>query len=367
MKKALFVCNMDSFHRNFNQPYVNRLNEHGYVVDLACLGAETFKTIRKKFNVPFGRKPLTYENIKAFQKLRDIVRADYYDLIYISTPIPGALARMALVGANHGRVVYSAHGFNFYKGNSAIKNLVFITLEKFLSRLTDCIFTMNEEDYVACQRYHFHCKEIYNVDGVGVDLSVFQKASQNEKAELRKEYHYNEDDFLLIYPAELTARKNQSLLLESMVKLKEKHQNVRLLLLGRGVNEAVYRETAKELGVNDSVDFWGYRNDVNRMLRMSDVLFSSSINEGLPINLMEALATGLPVVTTNTRGQNDLIKEGYNGFLYELNQPEVAAQKISKLIEDSILYNQVSSNAVESSKKYDISVVAPQYDKIFGI
>ncbi len=367
IKSALFVANLDSFHKNFNIPYIKRLRERGYDVEIVSTGNSDFSGKAVKYDIAFGRTPFELKNISAFKAFRDIVKNHYYDIIYFSTPVIGAVGRMALIGTKHGRVIYSAHGFSFYQGNGTFSNLKYIVVEKVLCRLTDCIFTMNKEDYEACHRYRFHCKEIYNVDGVGVDLSVFHKASREEKSELRQKYHYNDDDFLLIYPAELTERKNQSLLIRTMVELKKRHSNVKLLLLGRGVKELAYKREAEELGVKDSIDFWGYRNDVNQMLKMSDVLFASSINEGLPINMMEALATGLPVVATNTRGQSDLITEGYNGFLYELKQPEVAAQEISRLIEDKELYNQISSNAVESSKKYDIRVVAPQYDKVFGI
>ena len=116
MKKALFVCNMDSFHRNFNQPYVLRLNDHGYVVDLACAGDEEFPNIRNKYKIDFARRPLKTQNIKAFKQLRGVVKRREYDLIYASTPVPGAIVRLALIGVKHGRMVYSAHGFNFYKG-----------------------------------------------------------------------------------------------------------------------------------------------------------------------------------------------------------------------------------------------------------
>lgn len=367
MKKALFVANLDSFHKNFHLPYVKRLKENGYEVELVSTGNVDFSGIAKKHDIEFGRSPLKMQNFKAFMAFRKLLKQTYYDIIYFSTPVIGAVGRLALIGKKHGRVIYSAHGYSFYEGNSQLSNIKYIFIEKMLCRLTDCVFTMNKEDYEACQRYHFPCKEIYNVDGVGVDLSVYSKVSPSEKRALRKQYQYNENDFILIYPAEFTERKNQCLLLQAMVELKKKYANIKLLLLGRGVMEETYKQMAKKLGVDDCVFFLGYRSDVNQLLKLSDVLFASSINEGLPINMMEALATGLPVVATNTRGQNDLIKDGSNGFLYKLGHPEEACEKISRLIENKDLYERISSQAVISSKKYDIRVVAPQYDKVFAL
>lgn len=367
MKKALFVANLDSFHKNFHLPYVKRLQDKGYEVELVSTGDVDFSGIATKHDIKFGRSPLKKQNIPAFRQFRKLIKDNYYDIIYFSTPVIGAVGRLALIGTKRGRVIYSAHGFSFYNGNSKKSNLLYSTVERVLARLTDCLFTMNKEDYDACNKYGIKCKELYNVDGVGVDLSVFCKANDDEKNQLREHYQFDINDFLLIYPAEFTARKNQGLLLDAMSLLKKKHENVKLLLLGRGILEDYYKQMANELHLNNNVFFLGYRNDVHQLLKASDVLFASSKNEGLPINMMEAMASGLPVVATNTRGQNDLIHDGDNGFLYELNHPEEACEKICKLIENKDLYEKMSGRAIESSKKYDIRVVAPQYDKIFGI
>jgi len=366
MKKALFVCNMDSFHRNFNQPYVNRLNKRGYVVDLACSGDEEFSNIRNKFNVQFARRPLKLQNFNAYKQLCTIVRKEEYDLIYVSTPVPGALARLALLGVKHGRIVYSAHGFNFYKGNSILSNLVFILVERFLSRFTDCVFTMNQEDYINGKKY-IMSKEIYNVDGVGVDTTMFSKPTAEEKSILRRKYGYNDNQFLLIYPADFHDRKNQTLLIDVVAILSKKYTNIKLLLPGTPWKAVEYKEYTQKLGIEDYVDFLGYRRDIKDILKITDVLIASSINEGLPINIIEGLATGLPIVATRVRGHVDLIIEGKNGFLFDLNNPQKAADAIEKLFLDRCLYNSISETALESSKKYDIRIVAPQYDKIFKI
>ena len=152
-----------------------------------------------------------------------------------------------------------------------------------------------------------------------------------------------------------------------MVELKKKYSNVKLLLLGKGVMEGSYKQQAKNLGLSDCVHFLGYRKDVNQLLKMSDTLFASSTNEGLPINLIEGLATGLPIVATRVRGHVDLIEDGKNGFLFDLGDPQSASDCIEKLVGDKELYNRMSDAALISAKKYDLSVVVPQYDKVFGI
>lgn len=366
MKRALFVCNVDNFHRSFNRPYVKRLKDIGYEVDLACAGNEEFDNIRRKFNISFGRKPFNADNIKAFKVLKQIVKKERYDLIYASTPVPGALVRLALIGTKHGRVVYSAHGFNFFRGNGFISNTLFIIIEKFLSLFTDCIFTMNQEDYRNGIKY-LSCKELYNVDGVGIDTSLFTKATPEEKHEMRDKFGYNDDQFLLIYPADFSDRKNQGLLIKAMTIISKKNDKVKLLLPGMPWKAKEYQELAAFLGVEQYVDFLGYRKDIKDILKMTDVIFASSTNEGLPVNIMEGLAAGLPVVATKVRGHVDIIKDGDNGFLFELNDYKKAAENVIKLMTDNALYQSMSNTALESSKKYDIKNVLPQYDAVFGI
>lgn len=365
MKKALFVANTDNFHKNFHLPYIKRLQEKGYEVELVSTGDVDFTSVAKRHNIVFGRTPLKLQNIKAFCQLRKLLR-NYYDIIYFSTPVPGAVGRVALIGKKRGRVIYSAHGYSFYKGNPE-GNGKYIFIEKNLCRLTDCTFTMNKEDYEAVMELKFPCKEIYNVDGVGIDTSVFYKCTQEEKSDLRKKYGYADNTFIMIYPAELTERKNQPLLFAALKELLKKHTNVKLLLAGTGIMMNSYKRIALDMNLNEYVEFLGYRNDVKDLLKASDVLFASSTNEGLPINIIEGLASGLPVVATATRGQTDLVIDGYNGFLFELNDASNAASHICALIENHDLYEKMACNAIESVKKYDITNVIEQYDKVWGI
>lgn len=366
-KRALLIANLDNFHKNFNIPYVNRLKNLNYEVELTSSGDSDFKDIAKKYNINFARSPFDLKNIKEFIKLRKIIKSHYYDLIYLSTPVVGAYGRLATLFLPKGRVVYSAHGFNFYKGNKRILNFLYSRIERMLSRITDCLFTMNAEDYEACFIYKMRSKEIYNVDGVGIDLSRFSKVSADKKHNLRSLFGYDDDIFILIYPAEFNNRKNQELLLKTVVILKNKYPTIKLVLPGDGLLQNNCITIAKELGIENNVDFLGYRNDVDQLLQLSDVLFASSKNEGLPINMIEALSCGLPVVATRTRGHVDLINEGINGFLFDIENPSEAADKITMLLENQNLYKQMSENAEKSAKKYDINNVIHQYDKVFGL
>lgn len=365
MKRALFVANFNSFHRQFNIPFIKRLKQAGYEVSLVSGGPNEFEGIENKYDISFDRTPYHLRNISSFFKLRRVY-STYYDIIYISTSVVGGFARLALVGKKRGRVIYSAHGYNFYKVGEKITGKIYIPVEKVLTRLCDCIFTMNQEDYESTLRYKFPCEEVYNVDGVGIDTSRFGRLNNANRIELKKTYGYDDNPFILFYAAELTSRKNQAILLDVMALLKQKKANVKLLLAGDGADTEKYKAIAKQKGVEDYVDFLGFRKDVPDLLKLSDVLFASSLNEGLPINMIEGMASGLPVVATKVRGHVDLIQEGFNGYLFEIDNPGKACVDIIRLMDDTDLFERMSANAIASSKKYDINNVVPQYDKIWG-
>ena len=365
-KKALFVANYDHFHIKFHLHHIKHLEENGYEVSVVASGNDSYPPSITKYDLEFGRTPINKRNIVYFKNFRKLLNT-HYDLIYFSTPVIGAYGRLATIGKHQGRIIYAAHGYNFYEGNSKLKNFIFRTAEKLLCYSTDCTFTINKEDYEAALKYKFPCKEIYNVDGVGIDTSVFKRSNFDEKTALRNKLGYADDLFIMIYPAELTERKNQVLLFEVMEELVKRHSNVKLLLAGSGSMMDKYKNIVASKGLNGFVEFLGYRNDVQDLLRASDVLLASSINEGLPINMIEGLASGLPVVATATRGQVDLIKEGENGFLFRLNDSDKAVSDLCRLIEDKNIYEAMATKAAESAKQYDAKNVVGQYDKIWGL
>ena len=364
--KALFVANFNSFHLQFNMPYVRHLSDLGFKVSLVSGGENVYEGIDKHYNIAFSRKPWSFKNIRSFFKLRKVF-SEYYDIIYFSTSVVGSFGRLALIGKKRGRVIYSAHGYNFYSVSGKECGKIFIPVERLLAKVCDCIFTMNEEDYQATLRYGIKCKEVYNLPGVGINTKRFQKLDASEKKLLRERAGFNPDSFILFYAAELTSRKNQIVLFPVIKRLVERGLNVQLLLAGSGALENKYKTIVKDMGLEQYVSFLGFRRDVPNLLSLSDVLFASSLTEGLPINMIEGLASGLPVVATKVRGHVDLIEEGKNGFLFDPSDSGKASQDIERLVLDNKLYQAMSSNARSSAQKYDIEEVLPQYDKVWGI
>lgn len=367
MKRMLIIANNDGFHRNFHLPYIKMFSEMGYLVDLASNGEDKFDYCSNKFNISFARTPLQFKNIKAYFQMRDILKNNFYNIIYCNTPVPSAITRIAAIKTrkNGSKIIYSAHGFSFYDGEGKAKKNIFLVIEKLLANITDCIITMNNEDYYNCIKHKFNSK-IINVNGVGIQMNEFLPATLEEKNEIRMKNGYSENDFILIYPAELTARKNQTLLFNIVDKLKNRNSNIKLLLPGKGKLQEEYQEQVKKMGLESEIEFLGYRKDIPNLLRMSDLLVASSRTEGLPINIIEAMSIGLPIVATKVRGHVDLIEQDKHGFLFDLNNINDAVESIIKLYNNKDLYNYMKINAIEKSKKYDFEKVKNEYLEILN-
>lgn len=365
--KVLFCATVDSHIRCFHIPYLKFFKDNGWEVHVAAKGDLSIPFCDKKINVCFERSPFKINNIRAYNTLKKIIEENSYDIIHCHTPVGGVLTRLAArkFRKKGTKVIYTAHGFHFYKG-APIKNWIFYyPIEKWLSRYTDCLITINEEDYSTAINHKFKASKIEYVYGVGVNLEKFKPVSKEKRNDLRQDYGYKPDQFLLFYAAELNKNKNQGLLIKILKELKNKIPQIRLLLAGGGALEKNYRKMAEELNVESYIDFLGRRKDVPNLLSICDVVVASSKREGLPVNIMEAMASGKPIVATDIRGHRDLITNNENGFLFGLDDIKRAANSILKLYNSPYLQKQMGNVGIERVKKYSLDAVMEEMTEIY--
>ncbi|MBP1967055.1 glycosyltransferase family 4 protein [Paenibacillus aceris] len=325
-KKILFCATVDSHFKAFHLPYLKFFKEHDWEVHVASYGNIELPYVDKKYNVHFSRSPFNKVNIKAFFELRRIMAENNYDIMHFHIPVSATLGRIAAMKyrKNGTKVFYTSHGHYYYKGAPLLSWLLYFPLEKALAYVTDCLITINEEDYQLSLNKQRGAKKIVKVHGMGVDLNRFGPVLSHEKNLLRNKHGFHKDDFILIYPAELNVNKNQKVLIETVTELKQRIPNVRLLLPGQGDMEEEYKQFAKQLDVDQNVKFLGFRKDIDELIKLSDVSVASSIREGLGLNLIEGMACGKPMVAVNNRGHRELVIEGVNGHLTAYNPVEIA-------------------------------------------
>lgn len=331
MKKALIIASVPSMLEQFNRNNIQILQGLGYQVEVAAnfeepgtLNEKRLQEFKQEltennisyFSIPFSRNPFSKKNWKAYHETKKILTENKYDLIHLHSPIAGVCGRLAAKKENT-KVIYTAHGFHFYKGAPLLNWLIYYPIEKYLSKYTDCLITINEEDFQRASK-KFHAKRTELVHGVGVDKNKFDIVmTQEAKAELRKELGLKQDDFVMICVGELNKNKNQILAIEAMKEIVKTESKVKLLLVGTGILKETYEKEIQVNGLEQYVKLLGYRKDIPQLLNISNVLLSLSFREGLPVNVMEAMMAGLPLIVTNCRGNRDLVQNEVNGYVIE--------------------------------------------------
>lgn len=342
MKKVLYVTTVSSTI-SFLTDQILYLFDEGYLVDIACrVTGDINRDILAKgcvvYDVSFRRSPLTLDNLRAVKQLRQIIQNNGYDVVHVHTPIAAAIARYVCKNIPKIKVMYTAHGFHFYKGAPLLNWLVYYPVERYFARHTDILITINKEDYVRAR--NFKAKNTVYVPGVGVDVHRFENVVIDRQQE-RLELGLPLDSIVLLSVGELNSNKNHEVVIKALAQLRDK--GVYYLVCGRGSKEAYLKELAERLGVGEQVRLLGFRKDIERLCALADVFVFPSFREGLSVALMEAMASGLPVICSNIRGNVDLIHDGQGGILVKRNSPEEYCQAIKTLINDELLRETLGS------------------------
>ena len=364
-KKILFTSHVASFQK-FNRPFMRMMSEKGWEVHYASMGEEEILDCDKSFVVPFTRSPFRLSNITAYRQLKKIINQENYDIIHTHTPMGSVVTRLAAKKArkNGTKIIYTAHGFHFFKGAPLLNWLIYYPVERLMARHTDTLITINKEDYHRAKK-QFKTNVIY-MPGVGVDPKRFKpKLTVKQKLELRKSLGLKKDDFVMIYPAELNKNKNQTLLLHVLHEINKEDKSVHLLLAGKDNLNGYHKKLADDLGVAKNVHFLGYRSDIPQLLQMSDLSVSASHREGLPVHLIEAMFAGLPIVTTKCRGATELVEDGVNGFVVGFDKVEFV-ERVQKIIENTQLRKSLGKKSSAAVRNYEVIYAQRQTQKVYN-
>ncbi len=356
--KILYVTTIGTtmiFFKHLIKQLVNEKNS----IDIACNEAENpvpeeYRELKCKiFSLPFLRSPLKIGNIRAVFEIRKLVKENGYDVVHCHTPIAAACTRLACrrFRARGLKVLYTAHGFHFYKG-APLKNwLIYFPIEWLCAFFTDVLITINTEDYAFAKK-HLHAKKIEYVPGVGVDLDRFKNISIDKNAK-REELGFPKDAFLLLSVGELNENKNHEVIIKALALLKD--QTVHYAIAGKGKAEDRLRKLSVDLQVEKQVHLLGFRDDIHELNYIADVFCFPSKREGLGLAALEAMASGLPIITSNVHGINDYSIDGITGCKCSPYDVEAFKDAICVLRTDEDKRKKICTNNRKHVEKYNIS------------
>ena len=348
MKRALIYASVASMIQQFNMDNIRLLIDSGYQVDVACnmkegstISAEKVQAMEMQLqkmgcrvcHIPIPRRITALSGIiQSFTMTRKLLNSENYDLIHCHSPIGGMVCRLANRCSHsykNTKMVYTAHGFHFYKGAPRKNWILFYPIERFCGRFTDTLITINKEDYALAKR-KFHLKKngkIEYVPGIGIDLKYIT-AMPEIKDELRKDLHISKGDIILLSVGELNDNKNHVVVIEAMSHLSS---NIHYVICGQGPNKDKLEVLAENLKLKRQLHLLGYCDNVPSIVKSCDLFVFPSKREGLSVALMEAMACGKAVACSKIRGNTDLIDEK-GGALFDPKDSESCVLAIKDLL-----------------------------------
>ena len=367
MANALIITSVASMVQQFLLHNIFLLQKMGYEVQVACnfengntCSLERVEELKQTLTqcgvvfhqIDFERNVFQLSgNYRAYRQIADLISKEEFALIHCHSPIGGVLGRLAARGVrkNGTRVFYTAHGFHFYKGAPKLNWMVYYPIERFCSRFTDKLITINKEDFELAKN-KFKAKEVHYVPGVGIDLSRFENINVDKGAK-RNEIGVPEDVLLLLSVGELNENKNHQIVIKALAKLND--SNMHYAIAGIGEKAAELTDLANALGVGDRVHLLGFRTDVAELYKTADLYIHPSFREGLPVAVMEAMASKTTVLASRIRGCKDIVSDNLfdprdvdslieklqdprsNGGLDEIFSQENIVERIVGLYEDT--------------------------------
>lgn len=384
-KRAMLIANSASFIDHFNKDNIAILKSLGYDITVAANFKEgnsstderiaDFTNELRKSNIdiidlPIPRKVTELVKTQsAISALKKYLAKHPCAIIHTQTPFGGVVGRIAARTYRKkgiSKVIYFVHGFHFFKGAAKKNYLVYYNIEKYLSKFTDCLITLNHEDFEAATKDFGHKNTRY-VPGVGVDTDYINTISVDIDAK-KKELSLPTDKKIILTVAELIPRKNIETAIRAFANMK--HTDTVLVICGKGALLEPLNKLCYELKIDDRVYFPGYRTDILEIYHIADVFLFTSFQEGLSVAVMQAMAAGLPIVASRIRGDVDLLSP-YSDcpsaeYLIDVNDVDSFTDRLDYLLNNPDIAKKLGEINYQNCKKYfDINFVHQQMTDIY--
>jgi glycosyltransferase involved in cell wall biosynthesis len=308
--------------------------------------------------VSYPRELNILAHIRCSQQIHkaiDVIRPDIINIHFAR----GVLTSLLLKKPNY-YTIGTFHGLSFPVVKKLGMGLLFYIIEHFSFRRLDEIWVLNESDYKIISNKYPEKVRLLKSFGLGCDIKRFNPASFSvqERSDLRAQLKINPDDFVLTYTGRFVQFKGFNKVLAAFKRLGDEHHiNLKLIMIGgydslhsTGLSKAEENELKK----SENIILTGFTNQIEKYLSITDLFVFPSTKEGMPVCIMEALAMGVPVLTTNTRGCNELVTDQFNGLLTNAD-PNVneIIEKILLLVSNRGLLNKFAQNALNERTKLD--------------
>ncbi|EOU1942544.1 glycosyltransferase family 1 protein [Clostridium perfringens] len=366
--KILYVSALMETINAFLVPHINMLLEKGNIVECACnintnIHKELLDNNVRINNIDFSRNPIKINYNKVIKQIKKLQDDNQYDLIHVHTPIASFLTRFALKKYKC-KVIYTSHGFHFYKGAPLINWIIYYNLEKLAARWTDTIITINKEDLKRARKFKLRNNgSVKFMHGVGVEKININMI--NDIDQYRKNLDLKKEDFVMLILADINKNKNHIQIIKAMNLLVKKYSNIKIIFAGQGVLENKLKTIVKNYKLDENIKFIGYRNDVYELIQCSDCVGLFSKREGLGKCLLEGMTMKKALIATDTRGPRELIDNNKNGYLVKVGDYKQTSYVLEHLYINRDKLESFGLYSKNKVNKYYIDNVLMELEKFY--
>lgn len=374
MKNLLIITTIPDTLTAFLLPFANHFRNQGWRVDAMACGISACGKCKEEFDrlweVQWSRNPLNPRNLLlAPRQIQAAIEQEQYDIVHVHTPVAAFVTRYALkhyrkLGKT--KVIYTAHGFHFHSGGTALKNTAFLGLEKIAGNWTDYLVTINREDEEAAKLHNLISDErVRYMPGIGVDLDYYSynTTSESEVEQVRLELCLDPKTKLFLSIAEFIPRKHPQDILRAFARVNP--SDACLAFAGDGDLLEEMQQLATQLGIQEKVRFLGHRNDIPTLIKAAFATILASEQEGLPRSVMESLSLETPVIGSDIRGTRDLVSSD-SGILFPVGNVEKLADAIEYLLNHPKSASIMGKQGRERMNNFDLNHIIKLHETLYN-
>jgi glycosyltransferase involved in cell wall biosynthesis len=285
----------------------------------------------RPISVPeLGRAVRPGQDLIAFGKVVRLLQRSRPAVVHTHMAKAGAVGRLAARLTGVPVVVHTYHGHVFHSYFNSLTTAAFLSAERMLARLSDRLIAVGEEQRQEIAHYGIGGARQLVAVPLGLELDPF--LADTPRGALRAELGVPPDVPLAGIVARLVPVKAHETFLEAAAELRRGHPTARFVIVGDGERRAALEAQAGALGLGDAVHFLGWRHDLASVYADLDVVCLTSLNEGSPVALIEAMAAARPVVATAVGGVPEVVRDGASGYLVPPRDPVALAARIAEVL-----------------------------------
>ncbi|MEF3280213.1 MAG: glycosyltransferase family 4 protein [Elusimicrobiota bacterium] len=305
-----------------------------------------------------------FKDMMAFFELFFIFKKEKPDIIHTHSSKAGIIARIAAFLAGVKKIIHSYHGFGFNNSQPALIRYFYILLEKISAIYTDAFIFVSNDNIKTAMKYKIGNPERYNLIRSGINLSKFSK--EKDFSFLENLGITKNNSKIISTVANLKPQKNPHDFIKIAEQIIKKGIDAYFIYAGGGKNINYFRKLVNEMGIATRCIFVDWVSEPFKVYRASDIFLLTSLWEGLPRSLIEAICSGVVPVCYKTDGVNDIIIDGVNGFMVEQKDIAKASSIIEKLITDNEFYEKIKNNVLKTNlNEFDIDNMVKKQEILY--